>query len=451
MHQPTILIVDDSNVVRTALRKLFERENAIVHEAPNGLQGYSLAVDIRPDLIVSDVDMPSMDGLAMCGRLKETPVTRGIPVVILSGEESDEDIERGFSVGASAYVTKSGAQRDLIPCVRRILDHSAALRDRLVLVVDDSELIRSTVYEGLEREGFRVISASNGHEALEVLRDNHPDLILADLDMPIIDGADLCQAVKSLPDFQHTPFVIMSPLRDVPRMRRLMQQGASSFITKPFHIGQLVIMAEKLLSDQFKLLLTERRRLESEQTMMLGSIASLIQALEARDEYTRGHSESVAEYSVRLGAALGLDEEALERLEIAARLHDLGKIGIPDGVLLKPGRLSDSEFEIIRTHPLLGADILRPIPSLADLIPAVLYHHERMDGSGYPHGLKGEDIPLWARIIAVADVYHALRSDRPYRVALPVQRVRDILLEARGPHLCPDCLDAFMGMMKDEF
>lgn len=448
MQQSKILIIDDSTVVRTALRKLFERENAVIYEADNGLSGFDLAIQTRPDLIVSDVDMPNMDGLTLCDKLKHTPSTQGIPVVILSAEETEEDIERGFSVGASAYVTKSGAHQDLIPCIRHILAQSAVLRGRLVLIVDDSQVIRSTVHDGLIKEGFRVITAANGHEALKTLRSCAPDLILSDIDMPLVDGAALCEAVKSTTNGR-IPFIIMGKAHDMPRLRRLMQKGASGFITKPFHVEQLVIMAEKLLSDHFRLLLAERRRLESEQEMMLGSIASLIQALEARDEYTRGHSESVARLSVLLGSSLGLNENELDRLNTAARLHDLGKIGIPDNILLKPGRLSDEEFNIIRRHPTLAADILAPIPILSDIIPAVISHHERLDGKGYPQGLKGESIPLWGRIIAVADVYHALRSDRPYRTALPQDQVLGILSDARGTHLCPDCLDAFLKVIEN--
>ena len=148
---------------------------------------------------------------------------------------------------------------------------------------------------------------------------------------------------------------------------------------------------------------------------MLSSITSLIQALEARDVYTRGHSEAVAEIAVGMGRVMGFEDDELESLEIAARLHDLGKIGIPDSVLLKPGKLTVKEYEVIKTHPTIGAGILEPIPSMAPLIPAVMSHHERMDGKGYPQGLKGKDIPLWARIIAVGDIYHALTSNRPYR------------------------------------
>jgi HD-GYP domain-containing protein (c-di-GMP phosphodiesterase class II) len=146
---------------------------------------------------------------------------------------------------------------------------------------------------------------------------------------------------------------------------------------------------------------------------------------------------------------MGMPAEQVESLEIAARLHDLGKIGIPDSVLLKPGKLTDEEYEIIKTHPTIGADILRPIPSLADLIPAVQSHHERLDGTGYPQGLKGDEIPLFARIIAVGDIYHALTSNRPYRAPMPEDRVLEIINDARGSHLCPECVDVFLQYLEE--
>jgi HD-GYP domain-containing protein (c-di-GMP phosphodiesterase class II) len=235
----------------------------------------------------------------------------------------------------------------------------------------------------------------------------------------------------------------MSTESDRRVMRKMLAHGASAFMVKPFHIEQLVITAEKLLSDHFQLLLKERQRLGAERNMLLATIASLVQALEARDHYTRGHSEEVARIATGMGQVMGFPPQDLERLEIAARLHDIGKIAIRDEILLKPGRLTDEEYGIIKGHPVQGANILSPIPSMAPIIPAVLHHHERMDGKGYPHGLKGRDIHLWARMIAVGDVYHALTSHRPYREPMPMGQVFELIEKDKGSHLCPDCVEAF--------
>jgi HD-GYP domain-containing protein (c-di-GMP phosphodiesterase class II) len=227
-------------------------------------------------------------------------------------------------------------------------------------------------------------------------------------------------------------------------MRRLLQYGASAFLVKPFNVDQLVITAERLVSDHFRTLLREKDRLESERKLIIGSITSLVLALEARDQYTRGHSDSVATIAVAMTRAMGFDEEQIDKARIAGKLHDLGKIGIRDDILLKPGALTAEEYDTIKLHPSIGADILSPIPSLADIIPAIAGHHERMDGKGYPRALKGSQIPLLARVIAVADTYDALTSNRSYRKGFSHEKALEIINEVKGTQLCPDCVRVFM-------
>ncbi len=316
-------------------------------------------------------------------------------------------------------------------------------------MVDDLAYVRAAVGEALEKSGFHVAQAENGRQALDrLLAGEVPDLVVSDLDMPVMDGVQLCKALRADGGLKNIPLLIMSSTDDRAVIRRMFQLGAAAYLIKPFNMEQMVHTAEKLLSDHFRNLLLEKERLRQEHALMLGSITSLIQALEARDVYTRGHSEAVAEIAVGMGRVMGFAPDELEMLEIAARLHDLGKIGIPDAILLKPGKLTVKEYETIKAHPTIGAEILRPIPSMAPLIPAVLSHHERIDGTGYPHGLKGKDIPLWARIIAVGDIYHALTSNRPYRDPMPEERVLEIINAAKVGHLCPDCVAAFLKFLE---
>lgn len=448
MSAPRILVVDDSIVIRKALSKQLEAIGAKVTLAKDGVEGLEAARGDRYDLIISDVDMPRMIGLEMCERLKTDPATRAVPIIILSSRDSEEDIERGFKVGADSYLSKNVGKDEFRDRVQQFLRQVDFIRERLVLVADDSEYIRDHLAQGLRDVGFQVVVAENGKEALDILaRARKPDLVVCDVHMPHLDGLAVLQAMQKSPDLRHIPYVAISSEDSRAAMRRLLQHGAAAFMVKPFNVEQLVITAEKLLSDQFQILLSEKERLKTERALMLSSITSLIQALEARDLYTRGHSEAVAEIAVGMGRIMGFDTLEMEKLEIAARLHDLGKIGIPDNVLLKPGRLTSDEYEIIKTHPTIGAEILAPIPSMADLIPAVKYHHEKMDGSGYPEGLKGDQIPLWARMIAVGDVFHALTSNRPYREPMPEEKVLQIIEDARFSHLCPDCVAVFYKML----
>ena len=223
----------------------------------------------------------------------------------------------------------------------------------------------------------------------------------------------------------------------------MISQGASAYMVKPFNMEQFLITVEKLMSEQFRMLDSERKRLELERGSMLSTITALVTALEARDPYTHGHSARVSEYSIAIGKEMNLDAKTLEILEIAGKLHDVGKIGISDLLLLKPGKLTDEEVKTFNAHPSIGASILTPIPSLEEMVPIVELHHEHFDGLGYPKGLKGEDIPLMARICAVADCYDALTSDRPYRKGFPKNKALNIISEVRGTQLCPEAVDAF--------
>ncbi len=449
METPNILIVDDSSIIRRLLTKELEEIGARVTQAEDGDQGLRAALSHDFDLIVSDVEMPHLDGFTLCRKLKDHGDTRGVPVVILSSLDNDKDIDNGFRAGAAAYVSKSEAKTQLRETIQRVLKEFAFHRGRLVLVVDDSMTIRTLIKRGLEKAGFRVLTVENGREALKRIKSHPPDLILSDIDMPEMNGVDLCKSVHADPHLSAIPFVIMSANSDRAIMRRLLHLGASAYLVKPFNVEQVVITVEKLLSDHYLLLLKEKERLDAEQKMMLGSITSLIVALEARDHYTRGHSEAVAMLTAEMAAQMNASHEEIERLMIAGRLHDLGKIGIPDSILLKCGPLTSEEFAVIKRHPVVGADILGPISSIQYVLPVILHHHERMDGKGYPDGLKGKDIPLWARMTAVADTYHALTSDRPYRTGMPREKALHILQEVRGTQLCPECVDVFIPMIKN--
>ncbi|WP_045212808.1 response regulator [Desulfonatronovibrio magnus] len=449
MNKSRILIVDDSKTIRKVLLKQLASFKAELFEGEDGQEGLEKALEHMPHMIITDIDMPRMNGFELCRQLKSDERTRHIPVLMLSANENEEYIEKGFEVGATAYVPKINASRDLLPRVNDILEKSVMLRNSKVLVVDDSKYIRGIVSRGLMENGFGVELAENGMKALEILGNLKPDMIITDLNMPVMDGIELCENIRSRSELDDVPVLIMSSESDRRLMREMMQRGASGYILKPFNLDQLVIYAEKLLSDHFRLLLLDKQRLTHDRDMLVGSIASLIQALEARDPYTRGHSESVAAIASLIAKEMDFSESELHDITLCARLHDIGKIGIPDKVLLKPGRLTHEEFSEIQRHPLMGAQILKPIPSMSEIIPGVLQHHEKIDGSGYPYGLSGDAIHLWARIIAVADVYHAVTSSRPYRDPMGFDKALEIIGSATGNHLCSKCVSVFLKLIHD--
>lgn len=448
MASPKILIVEDSRSFRNILKLLLKSIDAKISEADNGKAGLKVASTEEFDLIISDVDMPVMSGLEMCKMLKEDMKTRSIPVILLSSMEKETDVDKGFEVGASAYLGKSTAEKYLLHTIEDVLHRTVFNRDRTVMVVDDSKTILKLVDSELSKAGFQVVTALNGKNALGLLKNIKPHLIISDLDMPIMDGFELRSRIVDIPRLANIPFIVMSANSDRASMRNMVEKGAAAYLVKPFNMEQLVILTEKLLTNQFQLLLKDRQRLVSERKAMLGSITSLAHALEARDPYTRGHSENVSKFVVKIAETMNSTKEEINALKIGAGLHDIGKIGIPDSLLLKNSQLTKTERKIFEQHPVIGSNILKPIPSLKKVVPIVLYHHERFDGTGYPGRLKGKEIPIWARITAVADTYDALTTDRPYRKGFPQEVALQIISEVKGTQLCPDCVDALFEVME---
>jgi len=344
-----------------------------------------------------------------------------------------------------ADLDKSEQSTPTPPAAKTALENSVEEKPTgiKILVVDDSKSIRVFLQDELTKEGYLVLTAENGKKALEIIKSMPPDLILSDVYMPQMGGIELCEALHANPLYSKIPFVVMSTENDKDNMKQMTRHGAAAFIIKPFNIEQLLMTLKKLFSYELMLLQKENERLDGEHKLLLAGITGLVKALEARDQYTRGHSERVSFILAGLVQHSGGTDQEIQRFQMAGRLHDIGKIGIRDNVLLKPGRLSFDEFEHIQRHPSIGASIIQTIPSISDILPVVYSHHERMDGNGYPQGLKGQAIPLPARMTAVADTYDALTSDRPYRKGMSHRKALELIDNVSGSQLCPDTVSLF--------
>jgi len=289
-----------------------------------------------------------------------------------------------------------------------------------ILIVDDESAARLALATLLRREGFDVAEVRDGATALAHCASFCPDLVLLDILMPGMDGFEVCRRIKATPETRLTPVVLTTGLRATEDRIQGINAGADDFLSKPIDFNELLARTRSLL--RLKQFTDELENAE-------GVLFSLAESIEARDPYTRGHCERLAKMSARLGEIRGLPEEDIKALRWAGIVHDIGKVAVPDAILLKPGPLSAEETEIMRRHPVVGERICAPLRTFRLVLPIIRHHHERHDGSGYPDGLRGAQIPVTAAILQLADVYDALTTDRPYRTASPPEVALQIMNE----------------------
>ncbi|MFW5769825.1 MAG: HD domain-containing phosphohydrolase [Spirochaetota bacterium] len=330
-----------------------------------------------------------------------------------------------------------------------------------VMVVDDEVVNCRLVDAILTPLGYRVVTAQNGKEALEKVESYNPDVILLDIMMPVLDGFQTVQKLKSDEHTRLIPVVMVTALQDVEDRVKALEAGADDFLTKPIEKVELHARVNSLIkvksyNDQMKnyqqkleeevLQRTEEltSTLEKLKFASLDTILRLSKAAEYRDEDTGAHILRMSNYASLIAEHMGLPSKTVEAILYAAPLHDIGKIGIPDSILLKPGKLTPNEWEIMKKHTLFGAKILEGSEGYLQFGRMIaLTHHEKWDGSGYPRGLKGTSIPLAGRIVAIADVFDALSSKRPYKEPFSIEKTFSIIRESSGSHLDPEVVDTF--------
>jgi len=289
-----------------------------------------------------------------------------------------------------------------------------------ILVADDNEANCDLLSSLLSAEGYQVVCVADGQQALEQLNSDTIDLALLDVVMPRPTGFDLCQTMKSKPETRLIPVILLTSLNsDADRIHGIMC-GANDFLNKPVNKHELLARVYSLL--RLKQFTDE---LDNAETVLF----SLALSIEAKDPYTEGHCDRLSKYSVALGEKLGLPEDLRVALRRGGLVHDIGKLAVPEHILLKPGPLTPEERKIMEQHTIIGERICSPLRSFRDVLPIIRHHHEKWDGSGYPDGLEREQIPLTARILQITDIYDALTTDRPYRQALPLENAFTIMRE----------------------
>src|SRR5689334_8188648 len=324
--------------------------------------------------------------------------------------------------------------------MRKILP--ARRRSPRILVVDDNPDVVLLMQELLASRGYDAVALSNTFEAEAEIHRHPPDLILLDVVMPGKSGYEICREIKENPATRLIPVVLITGLSDREDKLRGIEAGADDFLNKPIFAEELFARVKSLLK-----LKEFTDELESAETVL----CTLGLSVEARDPYTEGHCDRLARYASDLGGHLGLDNESITALRRGGYLHDLGKIAVPDEILKKGANLTAAEWQVMKRHPLTGENICRPLRSLRLVLPIIRNHHEHYNGSGYPDGLQGKNIPLLARILQVVDVYDALRTARPYKPALSHEQaaitMRD---EARAGLWDEELVGEFFSMLEKQ-
>ncbi len=317
------------------------------------------------------------------------------------------------------------------------------MNEETLLVVDDNQALREGLVEMLSFEGFHVLTAANGREALQSMDKVTPDLILSDITMPVMDGYAFFSAVRARSEWVTIPFIFLTARSDKEDMLTGKKLGAEDYLIKPLSRKELVTAIRSRLTR------SQQVQVAQIQQAYLASLTALADAIDLRDRYARGHIERVTAYTLTLASILNLPAWRLDHLRFGAILHDIGKIHIAEKTLFKPGHLNEEELEEIRKHPLTGSEMIRDISFLSPVVSIVRHHHEHWDGGGYPDGLSRNNIPIGARIVGFADAFDSMTSERSYSPARSLPDAYDEVLRCAGKQFDPMIVDAFEVAWQD--
>jgi len=316
-------------------------------------------------------------------------------------------------------------------------------KKKTILIIEDDIHYGEMLQEAMQQFGYNAYLAYSATGGIDIVRQTKIDIIISDINMPSVNGIQLAERLMNM--YLDIPIILITSTNDLDLIRRALKMGVIDYLIKPINVQELPLVIEKNL---------ERKRLESQRLqenkaeILLKALKALMRALDAKDPYTAGHSHRVAALTMLMARELGLNPEEQYSLQLAALLHDIGKIGMPDSILNKSASLKDYELDIAKDHPVVGSQIIGEIEELSEVASAVRHHHERFDGSGYPDGLKGEAIPFFARILSIVDTYEALVSTRVYRKATNKDQALAEIQNYAGVQFDPELVKIFVKVMK---
>lgn len=458
-----ILSLDDNILDSRVLSEMLEGTGAQLVATTSAEEALRLLGTEKFDIVFIDHMMPSVDGITLLNKIRELHLCDNTPIVALTGNTVSSARESYMKAGFSGYISKPVDRAELFSVMAHCMGLHVEAEERperpAVLVVDDDRmnlLIAQKILSG----SYDTSIVTSGKAAFEHLRYNRTDLILLDLRMPEMDGFEFMELIEKDEQLKDIPIICLTADDDHDSEVRCFELGAVDFITKPF-IAEIMrkrikrtielSMLQRGLQDEVKrqtvTLKEHTRKLERLTVQVMRTLAGTI---DAKDKYTNGHSVRVAEYSRMIAEKMNMSQQEQKDIYYIGLLHDIGKIGVPDDIINKTSRLTDEEYDIIKTHPVIGAEILEKMSELPGIAIGARYHHERYDGRGYPEGLSGEDIPQVARIIGVADAYDAMASTRSYRDVLPQEVIRAEIEKCRGTQFDPVFADAMLELIDED-
>ncbi|MEA3420334.1 MAG: response regulator [Acidobacteriota bacterium] len=480
-----ILIIDDEIEICQRLKRELEKED---YEVDYSIRVSGVLQKLRDaqkenrayDLILLDICMPEINGLILLRKIREEKIE--IEVIIITGYGDEEKTIKSMRLGAADFLTKPISLKELSMVVFRIQQRRAKrepVKERILIVEDERELCHHLKRE-LEKEGWRVDVAYDGIEGLEFFKGNHIDVVVADIKMPKMNGLEMLKNCREITD--DFVSIIITGHGDYEKAIDALKLGVFDYLKKPFSLEEFITSVkrgieflylhrglaarereleietaikehyardmEKIVKEKIKELKQSYEKLQKIMDEVINAMAFMV---EMRDPYTAGHQRRVAELASAIAEEMGFSKERIKWIWVAGIIHDVGKISIPIAILSKPGQISEIEFNMIKTHSQVGYEILKNIDFPAQVAQTILQHHERMDGSGYPNGLKGKEIISEARILGVADVIEAMSSHRPYRPALGIDKALQEISENRGILYDPEVVDACLKVFQKGF
>jgi response regulator RpfG family c-di-GMP phosphodiesterase len=462
-----ILVVEDNKIARMVLQSEFSDMEADVILASDGDEAVALAEKEQPDVITVQADLPKTDGYEVCRRLKNNGYTRSIPVIFVAQNDGGDKRKEAYASGAVDFFVTPFPRGKLAAKVRKLIEMKMPHEPQTILVAEDSETIRSIIVGILRKQGHTVIEARDGMEAWNTLQKyKNIDIIVSDINMPNMDGHQFCRLVRGSDEWAFVPILIVSTMADKENIALLLNAGADDYVIKPFATEEFLarLKAHTRVRQLYRELNVANSRLQSfneslekmvgYRTMKLNeanmeAIMMLAVASEFRDTDTGNHVRRIADYTRELALAMNYSESRAEEISHSSILHDVGKISVVDAILKKEGKLTPEEFTAMKEHAVNGESIISKSDFFKTAREVARSHHEKFDGTGYPDGLSDLNIPLAARITAVADVFDALTTRRVYKEAWSEEDAMEHLLKHSGKHFDPMVVDAFETLYKN--